>query len=216
MSEWPNPFWSNLLKSNSNRAYFGLSIKNVNRNNIGSIDFEMFVGLDGIAMINIVANLAEATLSGSKVLQTRITHNDGGTWRPVMPPELGLQGKMHPCSNVGCVLHVHRYMEHIDARATYSSPGIIGIVIAVGNVGEVLAPYTKSDTFLSHDGGFTWEEVHKDAHLWEFGDSGSIIVTANNEEPADHVLFTTDEGLSWRQYQFSNNKLCIKSIIMVQ
>ena len=69
--------------------------------------------------------------------------------------------------------------------------------MAVGNVGEELAGYTSvplrllrlpkftdscaaqdsdSDTFLTRDAGLTWEEVHKDAHLWEFGDYGSIIV----------------------------------------
>jgi hypothetical protein len=87
--------------------------------------------------------------------------------------------------------------------------------MAVGNVGEHLAPYTESDTFLSRDAGFTWEEVHKDAHLWEFGDSGSILVMANDEEPIDHVLFSTDEGLSWREYKFSEEKLRIKSIVTV-
>ena len=73
--------------------------------------------------------------------------------------------------------------------------------MAVGNVGEVLADYTESDTFLSRDAGFTWEEVHKDAHTWEFGDSGSILIMANDEEPTDHVLFSTDEGLTWRVAQ---------------
>jgi hypothetical protein len=87
--------------------------------------------------------------------------------------------------------------------------------MAVGNVGEDLAPYTESDTFLSRDAGFTWEEVHKDAHLWEFGDSGSILVMANDEEPTDHVLFSTDEGLNWREYKFSEEKLRIKSIVTV-
>jgi hypothetical protein len=88
--------------------------------------------------------------------------------------------------------------------------------MAVGNVGEVLAPYAKSDTFLSRDGGFTWEEVHKDAHLWEFGDSGSLIVIVNDEEPTDHVLFTTDEGLSWREFQFSNEKIRVRDILTVR
>jgi hypothetical protein len=88
--------------------------------------------------------------------------------------------------------------------------------MAVGNVGEVLAPYADSDTFLSRDGGFTWEEVHKDAHLWEFGDSGSLIVIVNDEEPTDHVLFTTDEGLSWREFQFSNEKIRVRDILTVR
>lgn len=87
--------------------------------------------------------------------------------------------------------------------------------MAVGNVGETLVSYTDSDTFLSRDGGFTWEEVHKDAHLWEFGDSGSIILLVNDEEPTDHVLFTTDEGITWREYQFSQEKLRINAIVTV-
>ena len=76
-------------------------------------------------------------------------------------------------------------------------------MLAVGNVGEQLAPYTESDIFLTRDGGFTWEEVHKDAHMWEFGDSGSVIVLVNDEEATDHVIFSTDEGLSWNEYTFS-------------
>jgi hypothetical protein len=78
--------------------------------------------------------------------------------------------------------------------------------MAVGNVGTSLAPYDKSDTFLSRDGGFTWREVQKDAHLWEFGDSGSILVIANDEGPTDHIMFSTDEGQNWREYKFSEGK----------
>jgi photosystem II stability/assembly factor-like uncharacterized protein len=215
MSEWPNPFWGNILKSNSNGTYFGLSVENVNRNEVGYADFEKFAGLDGIALVNIVANPAEATLTGRKVLQTRITHNDGGTWKPLAPPKSDSQGMAYPCSTTSCALQVHGFTERRDARATYSSPSVVGVVMAVGNVGEVLAPYTESDTFLSRDGGFTWEEVHKDAYLWEFGDSGSIILIVNDEEPTDHVLFTTDEGISWREYKFSNEKLRINTIITV-
>ncbi|KAG6872853.1 vacuolar protein sorting/targeting protein PEP1 [Termitomyces sp. Mi166 len=87
--------------------------------------------------------------------------------------------------------------------------------MAVGNVGEELAPYKDSDTFLSRDGGFTWEEIHKDAHLWEFGDSGSILVIVNDEEPTDHLLFSTDQGLNWREYKFSNDKVRIRFVVTV-
>jgi hypothetical protein len=34
-------------------------------------------------------------------------------------------------------------------------------------------------------------------HLWEFGDYGSILIIANDEDATDHVLYTTDEGLTW-------------------
>ncbi|KAG6840198.1 vacuolar protein sorting/targeting protein PEP1 [Blastosporella zonata] len=216
MSE--EPFYGNLLKSNSNGTYFGLSVKDVNRNEAGFVDFEKMIGLDGIALINIVANPTEAKVSREKRLQTRITHNDGSTWKPLIPPKVDSQGRPYACNEAvreKCALHVHGYTERLDPRATFSSPSVVGLIMAVGNVGEKLAPYQESDTFLSRDGGFTWEEVHKDAHLWEFGDSGSILVMVNDEEPTDHVLFSTDEGLNWREYKFTNDKIRVRFVVTV-
>ena len=82
-------------------------------------------------------------------------------------------------------------------------------------MGEQLANYKDSDTFLSRDAGFTWEEVHKDAHLFEFGDSGSILIMANDEEATDHILFSTNEGMEWREYKFSNEPVRVMSIATV-
>ncbi|KAF8489623.1 hypothetical protein F5888DRAFT_1892821 [Russula emetica] len=115
----PRPYWDDLLKSNWNGTYFGSSIPNY-------VDFEdsEMIGLDGIAIINVVSNPEAAAVTGNKELQTRITHND----------------------------------ERFDPRATFSSPSVVGLIMAVGNVGEKLAPYDESDTFLSRDAGFTWEE----------------------------------------------------------
>jgi hypothetical protein len=87
--------------------------------------------------------------------------------------------------------------------------------MAVGNVGDTLAPYTESNTFLSRDGGFTWEEVHRGAYLWKFGDSGSVIVIVNDEEPTDHVLFTKDQGLSWLKFKFTTDKIRVRDIMTV-
>ncbi|KAL1711304.1 hypothetical protein EV715DRAFT_215457, partial [Schizophyllum commune] len=82
-----------------------------------------------------------------------------------------------------------------------------------------LLPYMESDTFLGRDAGLTWEEVHKrsahtslplrvgvdpfkDAHLWELGDTGSVLVMANGKEPTDCVLCSTNEGKTWHEYKF--------------
>ena len=78
VSEPPAPYWGTILKSNSNGTYFGISIENVNRDERGYVDFEKMIGLDGIALINVVVNPEEATVTNSKRLQSRITHNDGG------------------------------------------------------------------------------------------------------------------------------------------
>ena len=110
---------------------------------------------------------------------------------------------------------MHGHTGRYNPWATSSSPSVPGLIMAVGNVGETLAGYTESDTFLSRDGRFTWQEVHKGAHLWEFGDSGSILVMANDEEPTDFILFSTDVGLHWREYKFSDERMRVWSIVTV-
>jgi hypothetical protein len=86
----------------------------VNRDNRGYVDFEKMIGLDGIAIINIVSNPSDAPLSGKKELQTRISHNDGwwdgcgvrwhadillvgGTWKAIVPPKVDSQGRKYEC-----------------------------------------------------------------------------------------------------------------------
>ncbi|WWD19083.1 hypothetical protein CI109_103541 [Kwoniella shandongensis] len=202
MNQATNTEWGSIFKSNSNGTYYGLAVEYVNRNTAGYVDFEKMIGLDGIAVINVVANPSEADISGKKKIQTRITHNDGGSWKPMNPPARDSLGQEYDCTTTSCALQIHGYTERRDPKATYSSPSAVGLMLAVGNVGEELAPYTDSDIFLTRDGGYTWEEVHKDAHMWEFGDSGSIIILANDEEATDHVIYTTDEGLTWNEYAF--------------
>ncbi|KAI0030630.1 Oligoxyloglucan reducing end-specific cellobiohydrolase [Vararia minispora EC-137] len=209
------PPWGTILKSNSNGTYFGSSITHVNRNERGYVDFEKMIGLDGVVLINVVTNYDTAPVSGAKALQTRISHNDGGSWKPLTPPPKDSNGEPYSCQSVECTLNVHGYTERTDPRATFSTPSVVGLIMAVGNVGDKLAPYKDSDTFLSRDAGFTWEEVHKDAHLWEFGDSGSILVMANDEGPTDTVLYTLDEGLTWKEYRFSDEKMRVNTIVTV-
>ncbi|GAA5905768.1 hypothetical protein JCM6882_000453 [Rhodosporidiobolus microsporus] len=206
--------WGTLFKSNSNGTYYSPSLEYVNRNSKGFVDFEKMIGLDGIAVINVVSNPEEAALSSNKKLQTRITHNDGGKWKPLNSPAKDVLGRNYECSGTNCALHIHGYTERKDPRATYSSPSAVGLMLAVGNVGEHLAPYADSDTFLTRDGGFSWEEVHKDAHIWEYGDAGSILVLANDEDVTDHVTYTLNEGLSWQDYTFGE-PIRVKSIVTV-
>jgi hypothetical protein len=85
MSTEMNAEWGNLLKSNSNGTYYGVSLDYVNRNTQGYVDFEKMIGIDGVAVVNVVINPEEAARSGKKKLQTRISHNDGSSLR--LPPK---------------------------------------------------------------------------------------------------------------------------------
>jgi hypothetical protein len=98
-SEPPRPYWGDLLKSNWNGTYFGSTIQNVNRDERGFVDFEKMIGLDGIAIVNVIANPELAAVTGSKELQTRITHNDGGRWKPLIPPKHDSHGQAYECDS---------------------------------------------------------------------------------------------------------------------
>lgn len=99
VSESPAPTWGDILKSNSNGTYFGISVDYVNRNDEGYVDFEKMVGLDGIALINVVSNPHDAPITGVKEVQTRITHNDGGSWKTLAPPLVDSQGNKYDCDS---------------------------------------------------------------------------------------------------------------------
>jgi hypothetical protein len=71
----------------------------VNRDHRGYVDFEKMVGLDGIAIVNVVSNPEAAAVTGSKELQTRITHNDGGRWKPLIPPKYDSLGRPYECGS---------------------------------------------------------------------------------------------------------------------
>jgi len=71
--------------------------------------------------------------------------------------------------------------------------------MGTGNVGDYLS-YRKDEvnTYLSRNGGLTWFEVKKGAHIYEIGDHGGLIVMASNQKATDKVHYSWDEGMSWQ------------------
>lgn len=90
--------WGSIFKSNSNGTYYNLAVDYVNRDGRGYTDFEKMIGLDGIAVINVVSNPNDAVISGQKHLQSRISHNDGASWKPLNPPAKDSLGQQYDCS----------------------------------------------------------------------------------------------------------------------
>ena len=69
--------------------------------------------------------------------------------------------------------------------------------MAVGSIGEFLKPYEECDTFLSTDAGVNWQMVRFDAHQYEFGDSGSVLIVVSDEETTDKISYSMDFGKTW-------------------
>lgn len=99
MSDREGKEWGSIFKSNSNGTYYNVALEYVNRDRRGYTDFEKMIGLDGIAVVNIVANPDDAAISGKKELQTRITHNDGSTWKPLTPPARDSLNQPYDCQD---------------------------------------------------------------------------------------------------------------------
>lgn len=64
----------------------------------------------------------------------------------------------------------------------YSQESAIGIVMAVGSVGQKLdlERGARKGTFLSRDGGLSWSEIAIIPLIYEFGDHGGLLLAAPN------------------------------------
>ncbi|KAI9838651.1 MAG: hypothetical protein M1819_004965 [Sarea resinae] len=209
--------YGSIIKSNSNGTSYVLSLEAVNRNSDGYVDFEKMQGLEGVAVVNVVDNAKLVDNGQAKKLKTMITHNDGAEWSLLEPPEKDSEGRKFDCSGglQKCSLHLHGYTERKDPRDTFSSPSAVGLMVGVGNVGEYLGQYKTGNTFITRDGGITWHEVKKGTYMWEYGDQGAIVVIVEESTPTDVIFYSLDEGETWTEYKFSNEKMQIQQISTV-
>ncbi|ORX80565.1 Oligoxyloglucan reducing end-specific cellobiohydrolase [Basidiobolus meristosporus CBS 931.73] len=203
--------YGTIFNSNANGTYFTTSIDHVNRDERGLVDFEKMAGIDGVAMVNQVIN---PNSGEKKKTRSLITHDNGRSWNLLTPPETDFHGSKYKCQGDECSLHIHSYTERQDPQNLFSSSSAVGLMMAVGNVGDHLTDYTDGDTFLSRDAGKTWKEIRKEAHMYEFGDHGAILMLANDEEPTDHISYSLDEGKSFVDYRFTeaNRKIRLSTI----
>ncbi|CAG8603055.1 13656_t:CDS:2 [Racocetra fulgida] len=90
------------MKSNYNGTYYTLSLKNVNRDGKGFVDFEKMQGIEGIALANVVSNTNEVIIGGSaKKFQSRITFNDVDSTHKGFRGSSSAVGLMIGVGNVG-------------------------------------------------------------------------------------------------------------------
>ena len=210
--------YGSIIKSNSNGTSYVMSINAVNRNTAGYVDFEKMLGIEGVALVNVVANPDEVNGGAKKLKRTLITHNDGADWEALQVTGRDSDNKDYKCDTKKkekCSLHLHGYTERDDPRETYSSPTAIGLMIGVGNVGEHLDTLGKGSTFITKDGGITWQEIKKGAYAWEFGDQGSIIVIVQRGNDVNHCYYSIDSGETWKRHDFHSEKIRVYSITTV-
>ena len=214
--------YGSIVKSNSNGTSYVLSIGEVNRNSPGFVDFEKMQGLEGVAIVNRVANVKETDQGQQKRIKTWITHNDGADWSLIPRPNdpqgfepIGEDWCQKSERMEVCSLHLHGYTERRDPRHSFSSPSAVGLMIATGNVGDFLGFKKDANTFITRDGGLTWEFIAPGNWMWEYGDQGSIIVIVKEDKPTREILYSLDEGKVWEKYPFSDRDMDVEDITTV-
>ncbi|KAI0391146.1 Oligoxyloglucan reducing end-specific cellobiohydrolase [Xylariaceae sp. FL0594] len=209
-----NRKYGSILKSNSNGTSYVMSISGVNADDNWYVDFEKMLGLEGVAVVNVVAN--SGSDSEPKNLQTRISHNDGAEWAYLPPPSKDSEGKAYSCSSRAgdemCALHLHGYTERRERGMTYSSESAIGLMFGTGNVGPVLGNAKDADTFMTRDAGLTWKEVKKGSWIWSTGDQGAIIVLAPKGKKTKSVSYSLDGGDTWKDLEVSDSEVTIHDV----
>jgi len=200
-----------ILKSNSNGTSYVVSVKNVNCDEDFYVDFEKMLGLEGVALVNVVANPDDKGTAPKK-LKTKVTHNDGAQWAYLPPPTHDDFGKF-PCQSGSgtekCALHIHGYTERKDHGKTYTSRSAVGVMFGWGNVGEYLGARKDADTFMTTDAGITWKRVKQGQWTWAIGDQGSIIVlvqtaAASAPKKTKSLFYSLDQGRSWQEHGFAD------------
>ncbi|ORY36459.1 Oligoxyloglucan reducing end-specific cellobiohydrolase [Rhizoclosmatium globosum] len=195
---------------------YKISLNNVNQDHNGFTDFEKLLGIPGIGMANTVINKDDVKTGRAKQVRSMITFNDGDLWKPLTPPKVDSEGKSYKCGK-DCHLNLHHFTERSDANDLFSSASAVGFMMGVGNVGPYLTKRKDGNTFLTRDAGLTWVEVAKDAHLYEFGDQGGIIILANDEEAIDEIKFSLNHGKAFTSAKISpglnGGKLHVTNII---
>ena len=155
---------------------------------MGLVDFEKIEGIDGIILSNIVANAKDVKSAGrnrvAKKLKSKISFDDGkmGTWKSLKAGDKEL--------------HLHSVTALLNGGRVFSSRAP-GMVMGVGNTGEYLGEYNDGDLYISDDAGVTWTKTRDEAHMYEFGGSGSIIVAAYDEGMTKKVSYSKNHGKSW-------------------
>jgi hypothetical protein len=233
--------WGNLYISGAAGVQYALSLPDNRRNADGTCDFAKFEGLEGVYVANIYDSdsligtgssfstmgktlgdtpqsmkkrKSERKVGKDPNIRTVMTFNKGGQWQLLYPPTTDSRGQKIDCvPQQGCSLHIHGTSDYWGPF--YSLESAIGLAMATGNLGDRLtALASKTNTYITRDGGMSWIEAAKGSHIYEFGDHGGLILMARDNVPTQTLSYSWDHGMSWSEYTFSTEPVEVNNIIV--
>lgn len=67
-------------------------------------------------------------------------------------------------------------------------------------------------TWISTNGGVTFQEILKGSHIYEIGDHGALIVIADDQNETNQLKFSWNFGISWETLNFANAPILVENI----
>ncbi|CAG9765567.1 unnamed protein product [Ceutorhynchus assimilis] len=169
-------------------------------------------GLNGIYIASKVISRPTINL-GPQHLGSMITYDHGASWRLLEPPSKDFEGQDTGCTpSKGCSLHLSQKFSQLypESRSVpiLSSKSAPGVIIATGVLGNNLKGHYG--VYISLDAGLTWKQTLRELYFFNMGDHGGIISAVKyykTKGETRHILYSTDEGMTWNQTQFHNEEI---------
>ncbi|XP_053724583.1 sortilin-like [Synchiropus splendidus] len=165
-------------------------------------DFTAVNSLRGVYMTNV--------LTEDGAVETVITFDQGGKWRPLHRPHNSQCDSETPTNRANrCRLHIHASystsMKMNVPMLPLSQASAVGLILAHGSVGDAESALMP-DVYVSDDGGYSWTLSLKGPHHYAILDSGGLLVAVEHSNSAvNQIKYSTDEGRCWHIYNFTSD-----------
>lgn len=216
--EFDSEPWGDVFMSDASGSRFTLSMYQ-NRRRANSCDFHRFKGMPGVYIANTATthtapecrkcSTPEECATACQYV-TKITFDKGSTWTTLPAPSVDATGttsqKLCGSSDAKCNLHLHG-LASVSRANLYSEEGSVGLILATGNIGPYLLTQGSSmNTYLSRDGGMTWEEIMKGSYIYKFMDHGGLITMIPKNVQTDKIFYSADQGKTWQSTNFTTSE----------
>lgn len=186
--------WGNVYTSDASGIKYTTSLEHVSKS-FPYFDFTPVQSIEGVYIANVIDNWQYLGPGVKPIFKSRLSSDNGNNWKYIRPLK-DANGNPIVCTGK-CSLHLHVESTTSVFAPLYSTDLSVGLILGVGNTGESLSiDPAASSTWLSRDGGLTFNELIKGNMIYEFGDHGGIIVMAPYDELTDHIYYTLDQGLT--------------------
>ncbi|XP_059532348.1 VPS10 domain-containing receptor SorCS2 [Myotis daubentonii] len=210
VQEWYQTDTYNLYQSDPRGVFYSLVLEDVRSSRQAEegviVDVLEVHGVKGVFLANQKVN--------GKVM-TLITYNKGRDWDPLRPPSEDMNGKPTSCQPPDCHLHLHLlWADNPYVSGTvHTKETAPGLIMGAGNLGSQLVEY-KEEMYITSDCGRTWRQVFEEEHHILYLDHGGVIVAVKDSSiPLKILKFSTDEGLTWSTYNFTDTSVFVDGLL---